>query len=78
MVRNLSGDDAQSFIDTINAVSPRTISLPKDEVIDFDSNICVLLIRCLIILHQKSAGGVYALYTGFVAAKPWFHDLRKS
>jgi len=37
-VGQLSGDDAQNFIDVIDDVSPCTISHSMDEAIDFDSN----------------------------------------
>jgi len=35
MVGELSGDDAQSFIDAIDEVSSRTISCLQDKAIDF-------------------------------------------
>ena len=38
MVGNISGDDAQAFIDVIDDVSPHTISHSKYELIDFDRN----------------------------------------
>lgn len=47
-VRQISGDDAQNLIDIIDRVSPRTISSPKNKLVDFDSNFHILSIRCWI------------------------------
>ena len=34
MVRRLSGDDAQTFIDVVDEVRPRTLTPPMDGLID--------------------------------------------
>jgi hypothetical protein len=73
MVGNLSGDDAQNFIDVIDEVSPYMISCPKDNLIEFGSNVLISSIRHPILSRRRSAGGVYALYTIFAATKPCFH-----
>ena len=72
-VGNLSGDDAQNFIDVIDEVSLYMISCPKDKLIEFGSNVLISSIRHRILSRRRSAGGVYALYTTFAAAKPCFH-----
>ena len=73
MVGNLSGDNAQSFIDVIDEVSLHTISRLKDKSADFDLNIPILSIRHWIASNQRSAGGACALFTRFAAAEPCFH-----
>jgi hypothetical protein len=78
MVGHLSGGDAQTFIDTIDEVSPHKIPRPKDQSIDFGSNIHILSIRRWIASRHRSAGGVCTIYTIFVAAKPCFRDHWKS
>ena len=75
VVEYLSGDDAQIFIDVIYKVSLRFISSPKNNFNVSDNsrpNIRVLSARCWKVLHQRSVRDVYALYPGFVAAKPCF------
>ena len=39
MVEHLSGDDAQTFIDITDEVSPHTTSRTGDGSVDFDSNL---------------------------------------
>ena len=73
-VRQISGDDAQNLIDIIDGVSPRTISSPKNKLVDFDSNFHILSIRCWIASHRRSAGGVCAICTRFTTNKPCFRD----
>ena len=74
MVGQLSGNDAQTFVDAIDLVNRRTISCSRDELTDFDTGLRVLSIRCWITSDQKFAGGAAAIYTLFVAAKPCFQD----
>jgi len=67
MVRRLSGDDAQTFIDMVDEASP------QNRWTDSHSHFCNLLVRYWIVSRHRYAGGVRMLFTGFVAAKPWFH-----
>jgi len=69
MIRQVSGDDAQTFVDVADGVRV-PISHSDDS---FGSN-HTFLIRFWIASHQRPAEGVCAFYTRFVAAKPWFHD----
>jgi len=74
MVGHLSGSNAQTFIDMIDEVSLILNFTSVDGWIDSDSNPLVLSIRCWMVLHHSSAGGVCVTCTGFVVAKPWFRD----
>jgi len=69
MVGNLCGDNAQTFINVIDEVRIRTLSLPWDGFINSHSNFCALLVRYWITSNRISAGGACVLYTGFVVAK---------
>ena len=69
VVRDLSGDGAQAFIDIIDGVSLCTLLPPKNSI-DFYLNLRTLLARPWIMSRYKSARSVCALYTGFVAARP--------
>jgi hypothetical protein len=42
MVSNLSGGDAQAFVDKIDEASSHTISRSKEEAIDYGSNLHIL------------------------------------
>ena len=45
MVGNLSGDDAQNFVDVVDEVSPHTNSRSKDKSTEFDSDTLTSSIR---------------------------------
>ena len=74
MVGQLSGNDAQAFVDAIDVVSCHAISHSRGELTVFDTGFRILSIRCWITSPQKSAEGAAAIYTLFVAAKPCFRD----
>ena len=67
MVRRLSGDDAQTFIDMVDEASPQS------GWVNSHSHLCAPFVRCSIVLRHRYARGVRMLFTGFVVAKPWFH-----
>ena len=71
-VGQLSGDDAQIFVDMIYEASAHKLLRPRDKSIDFDMDIHVLPIRHWIASYRRSAGGVDAIYAEFVATKPCF------
>ena len=62
-VGQLSGSDAQTFVDTIDEVSLHNLLRSRDKLIDFDTGIHILSIRCWITSHQRPAGGVGTIYT---------------
>jgi len=72
MVGRLQGEDAQTFIDIIDEVSPHNFT-PKGQS-NFDLNLHILSTRRWIASYQRSAGSVYSIYTGFVATKPDFRN----
>ena len=74
IVGHLSGDEAQSFIDAIDTVGPRTISRSNEKVIDRNSNPHIFSIRRWTPSHQRSEGSACAISTGFVVNKPYFRD----
>jgi len=74
MVRNLSGNDAQDFIDVVDEVSLRTLPSPNGGWVDSNSNFRPLSFRCWIVFHHRPARSVCPLCTTFVAAKSWFRD----
>lgn len=65
-VRNISGDDAQAFIDMIDEVSA-PFRLQK---VGFHSNFHTPSVRYWIGSHNQSAESMCGLYTVFVADKP--------
>ena len=70
MVKNLSGDDAQTFID----VTDEACFHPPPQSVGIHSNVYILSVRHWIGFHQRSTRNVCALYTGFVVARLCFHS----
>jgi len=70
-VGQLSGDDAQTFIDIINEVGVCTLLAPKNGQVT-PTETPALLVRYWIASHNRSTGGVCALYTGSVVVKSYF------
>ena len=76
MVRHLSRDDAQIFVDTIDhpKVSLCHSSTSKERVKWISLKLSPLSNRHWIAWNHRFAGGVYVLYAGFVAAKSCSRD----
>jgi len=74
MVRNLCGDDAQTFVDLVDEVRLCSLSPLKHGLVDLQSEFYPLSVRCWIVSHRNFARDVHALYTGFAAAKPYFRN----
>ena len=74
MVKQLSGDDVQTFIDVLDEASPCTISYSKERLINFDSGLRILSNRRWIAFRKRSATGVWVIYTGCVAAVHFFRQ----
>ena len=73
-VRQLTGEDAQTFIDTIDGVSPRTTPRLKDTSADLDSNLYVFSTRHGMASRQRPVGVVCTIYAGFVEIESYFRD----
>ena len=73
-VGQLSGSDAQTFVDTIDEVSLQRLLRLRDKLIYFNTGIHILSIRCWIASHQRSAGCADAICTGFVATEASFRN----
>jgi len=69
VVGQLSGYVAQTFIDTIIEVSAPTLLLPPKDGWLTSANSHVMSVRCWIAFHNRSAGGVCALYIGSVVIR---------
>ena len=74
IVGHLSGDNAQSLVDTIDGASSHIVPCSKNKLIDFHPNLYISSIRCWIASRQRSAEGACTICTGFVATKPCFRD----
>jgi len=72
VVGHLSGDDAQTFVDVVDEVTPP--HNPMFELTDSNTNLGVLPIRYWIVLHQRSTGSLCVVYAGSVETKPYFRD----
>lgn len=72
MVKQLSGDNAQAFIDMIDEASIRTLSPSENGQVNSHPNPTLSVSRW-IGSKYISAEGICVLYTGFVAVKPCFH-----
>ena len=76
VVKHLSGDDAQTFIDAVNEVS-YPLSLTKNGSVDPHQNPRALSVRRWIASHNKSTGRACDFCPAFVAVKPYFPNLCK-
>ena len=74
MVKQLPGDDFQTFIDVLDQASPRVILYLKDRLIDFNSGLHILSNRRWTAFHRRSAISVCVIYTGRVAAMHFFRQ----
>ena len=74
MVRQLSGDDVQAFVDVLYEASPCVISYSNERLIDFNSGLHILSNRRWIAFRKRSAMDVCVIYTGRVAAMHFFRQ----
>ena len=70
-VENLSGHDAQAFINIVDRVCPHILLPPKNWL---PLNLHTLSVRSWITSHHGSVGSICAFYTVFVATMPCSHS----
>ena len=72
VVRQVSGDDAQTIVDVIAGVRvPTLFHTRKSALVQIST---FFSIRRWMVSRQRFAEDVCAVYTRFVAAKPWFRN----